>query len=222
MKRISVRVIAALLAFVVGVTATALWSFYVRFQSRQLDDTLSDSIISPVNIEVSEESAVYSRVLSDERYVNDCVKAVNIVDQTSGYPSAADDERFSLIDGYIKERIPELSQATLSNYLSQNRESRHLENHFNLKVKTVLINQKEVESIFKEHSMDGLGIIFERYPGSRGLITLSAVGFNPDMTQALVHVALSCGALCGEGNLFLLRKDNGVWKIQKKIATWVS
>jgi hypothetical protein len=222
MKRISIRVLAALLTFVVGVAATALWVFNFRLQPQPQDDISLDSIISPINVADSEEYIVYSRVLSEERYINDSVGSVTIIDQTFGYPSAAEKDRFSRIEDYVRERMPELSQATFTDYLSKKLKSRPLENRFDLKIKAVLISQKEVESVFKEHSIDGWRVIFERYPNSQGLITLSAVGFNPDMTQALVHVGIGCGGLCGEGNLFLLHKENGVWKVQKKIMTWVS
>lgn len=222
MKRISVRVLVALLTFAVGVVATALWVFYLRLQSQPLDDNLSGSVISPVKPVESEEYAVYSTVLSDERYINDRVKAVIIVDQTFGYPSTGEKELFPQFESSLRERMPELSQTTFTDYLSKIRATRNLESLFNLKVKTVLISQKEVESVFSEHSMDGWGLIFEKYPESEGLITLSAVGFNPEMTQALVHVGIGCGGLCGVGSFFLLHKDNGLWKVQKKIMTWVS
>jgi hypothetical protein len=63
------------------------------------------------------------------------VKAVTIEDQTISYPSAAEKERFSRIESYVKEMTPELSQTTFTDYLAKNRESQPLENRFNLKVK---------------------------------------------------------------------------------------
>ena len=222
MKRISTRVLAALLTFVVGVAATALWLFHFRLQPPRLDAASPDSIIQPINLEESEEYAIYSVVLNDERYADSRVKSVTIVDQTAGHPSVYDKERFSRGVSYVREKMPDLDQATLADYLSKNWAAQPLKDQFNLKVKAVLINAREVKSIFEEHSMDGWRIIFERYPNSLGLITISAVGFNHDLTQALVHVGISCGGLCGEGNLFLLRKENGVWQVQKKIMTWVS
>lgn len=52
-------------------------------------------------------------------------------------------------------------------------------------------------------------------PGSsqtRPHFILSAVGFNPDKTIAVVWIYYTCGGLCGNGHLAVLRKADGVWK----------
>ena len=58
--------------------------------------------------------------------------------------------------------------------------------------------------------------------GGLGRVTLSRVGFNQNMGQALLYVEIHCGVLCGSGNYLLLVKKNKVWTIQEEYRTWVS
>lgn len=45
-----------------------------------------------------------------------------------------------------------------------------------------------------------------------GRLALSAVGFNPEHTRALVHVSYSCGGKCGGAGMSAFEKLNGVWR----------
>ena len=51
-----------------------------------------------------------------------------------------------------------------------------------------------------------------------GHIQMSAVGFDPAGTRAMVHMAYLCGGLCGGGNLHLLEKVNGGWREAAKLC----
>lgn len=46
-----------------------------------------------------------------------------------------------------------------------------------------------------------------------GIISFSAVAFSPDGKLALVYMDNWCGATCGSGDMFLLRKQAGKWEI---------
>lgn len=59
----------------------------------------------------------------------------------------------------------------------------------------------------------GFGFGFgQKYPESGGYLQLSAVGFDPDHTRAMVYVAHYCGPMCGGGMHHLLEKIDGVWR----------
>jgi hypothetical protein len=45
---------------------------------------------------------------------------------------------------------------------------------------------------------------------------VSAVGFNPDGTRALVYVGHHCGSLCGGGTYHLLVKKDGRWQVDRE------
>lgn len=56
---------------------------------------------------------------------------------------------------------------------------------------------------------------------------VSAVGFNPEHTRALVYVGHHCGSLCGGGTYHLMVKRNGKWEPDNEFrggpfCAWVS
>jgi len=66
---------------------------------------------------------------------------------------------------------------------------------------------------------------YRQFPDSGGVIEVSAVGFNPDKTIAVVYMGHSCGALCGGGTFHVLEKVDGKWKPLEWNGTtcsWVS
>ncbi|HVP40254.1 MAG TPA: hypothetical protein VMS93_13835, partial [Candidatus Saccharimonadales bacterium] len=59
---------------------------------------------------------------------------------------------------------------------------------------------------------DYWGAFYERYPHSGGWIELSAVGFNPDKTVAVVYMASHFGWPGGQGSFHVLQKRDGKWQ----------
>ena len=55
-----------------------------------------------------------------------------------------------------------------------------------------------------------------------GSVQVSRVGFNAAKNEALVYTGSYCGALCGSGYLFLLRKSGDHWEIVARHNLWVS
>ena len=54
------------------------------------------------------------------------------------------------------------------------------------------------------------------------MLTFSRVGFNRDLTQAVVYLSQVAGPLGGEGVFVLLQKENGVWTPTEEITVWIS
>jgi hypothetical protein len=63
---------------------------------------------------------------------------------------------------------------------------------------------------------------YVKYPASGGFISLSQVGLNAEMNEALVYVEHWCHRLCGIGVYVLLSKDDEGWRVVKKHGAWVS
>jgi len=57
---------------------------------------------------------------------------------------------------------------------------------------------------------------------SVGHIQMSAVGFDPAGTRAMVYMTFQCGGLCSRGALYLLEKVNGRWRETAKPCQWMS
>jgi len=56
-----------------------------------------------------------------------------------------------------------------------------------------------------------------------GILTLTGIGFNADSTVAVIEVGFSCGALCGSGSLWVLRRAPGHdWSFLWSVETWFS
>lgn len=60
------------------------------------------------------------------------------------------------------------------------------------------------------------------FPGAGGVISLSHVGFDPALSEAVVFVSYVCGELCGSGHRYILRKKQGRWEVVNKSMMWVS
>ena len=148
-----------------------------------------------------EDYAVYSALLSDSEYIDEKTKEVIIAEQTYSPTLAVTD-------------LPELEQETV---VSFNQKVSISENHklycgFNITAKCVLLNKAEQKTAFRKGRIG----FFTEHPRSKGLITLSNVGFNADQTQALVHVSISWGEMCGHECFILLEKKDGGWTVKLK------
>jgi hypothetical protein len=53
-------------------------------------------------------------------------------------------------------------------------------------------------------------------------LEISSPLFNEDMSKLIISVDFYCGDLCGGGDLFILTKINGEWKILETICRWMS
>jgi hypothetical protein len=83
----------------------------------------------------------------------------------------------------------------------------------------------EADNFSKIMKHGGWDEYYREYPESGGLISLSAVGFNPDKTVAVVYMGHYCGPLCGGGTFHVLEKADGKWQPLKwkgSFCSWVS
>ena len=69
---------------------------------------------------------------------------------------------------------------------------------------------------------NGLKDFHQTFPKAAGIISLSHVGFDSGLRQAMVSSSFVCGGLCGTGRLYILRKTGGTWEVTSNSITWVS
>ena len=120
----------------------------------------------------------------------------------------------------LEEDFKELKSETREDFQSKNKTSSKLERKFPTKAKYTLISQEELAKIFGGNL--NWSNFHKKYPDTGGFSTFSRVGFSKDGLQALVFVGWSCGGLCGEGNYYFLKKENGEWKVVTKEMVWIS
>jgi hypothetical protein len=85
----------------------------------------------------------------------------------------------------------------------------------------VLLNQHDRSQLFNQNQ-DGWQLFYEKYPDAPGITTLSRVGFNNTLDQALVYAGMQSQWLAGAGYYLLLNKVNGAWIVEQQVMTWIS
>jgi hypothetical protein len=123
-------------------------------------------------------------------------------------------------DWQNSKQSPAPSQEAVEDYNTRNKESRHFRS-LDIKTKHVFLEQKEYDQIFK-NGVAGWKEFYEKYPDSGGYIGFSRVGFDAELSQALVYVVQGCGGKCGTGRYVLLKKDGGAWKVVTERLLWTS
>ena len=132
----------------------------------------------------------------------------------------ASDDRFKESVSYLgKEKYEMPFPAEVgSNLLNRNSKSVSLEG-YNPRRKTTLVSKKELDAIFKERTWDSF---YKRFKGYEGLITLSLPGYNRDRTLAALYIDDRSGGLSGAGDILLLEKRKGGWKVKWEYGIWIS
>lgn len=206
MRKISLKIGISILAFIIGIIATAIWFI----NSSSINQSFEVYPPPSIENETTEEYAVYSCVITD-LFVKDrnSVNVLFIANQTSFYGNV------EYLDGTTSEQrvqsmkhyYPSVSEETLLNFEAKQIKPIKVNPKLNLPVKYLLIDAKKLETA-------------EGY-ASKSMIRISRIGFNKEKTQSFVYVEFFCG-LCGGSHHLLLEKENGVWQIKEDFGGWVS
>lgn len=230
------RLITSLVTFLIGVILVFAANLFA-LEDRLLDRLMpmpsapiacSDQLVSS---EKEEAKSIYRTVIALHSYQG-ILKVTPIIKEqlecSKDAPWRGDDDLWLLIRSgsgnwqsappiEVRNRVPELE--LVGEYLAKNQvcsgtDQVGLENEYKF------ISTQEFANLFHPNA-DGWARFYSQYESS-DLITLSKVGFNSNKTKALVYAASQCGWKCGNGNYFLLNKQDGAWKIVTMINSWVS
>jgi hypothetical protein len=175
------------------------------------DATAPDSDQTPADLD-AEEVAVYAALLGN-------AGLLVIIDQTetgvSGYPGV-----LPTVDSLVS-KMHDVAPETTASFLARNATAYPLRADMSLGAPYVLISQAELGGLFPGGEADW-GVFRARYPDAWGYQSLSRVGFNADLTQALVYLGGEVDYLAGEGDYYLMNKVNGVWTVDQTVMVWVS
>jgi hypothetical protein len=161
-----------------------------------------------------EAYAVYATVLPRSVLQEDHPEPITI--QLETFPGPADCPRAALITDEWR--------AAVDDYLKQNAVARFIRPGFNLGKKYSLIPWADLRQMLTKEgylSPDApetnapRGRVFSRFPGG-AVVVLSAVGFNPERTRAMVSVQRNCilkdgHVACEAVHTVGLRKKDGGW-----------
>lgn len=180
------------------------------------------------------EYEVYSTVLAE---IEQNARVVFVIgSETWDRLSNLDPEvysRFELETLVEEQNIPPLfplSQSrreAVEDYKTKNENPVKLKAKFEVKPECLLLSDRAFHTFFSgppvyKSIMDGWQKYYKRYPTSRGYIRLSRIGFNREMTEALIYVELDCGELCAYGRFKLLSKEGDRWSIKNSIQFYAS
>ncbi len=224
MKRLSVKL--ALSVIIAGglVTGVVLARRYMR--GRAATPSTWRSLDQPVRDTSAEEYAVYSSII-DAIHHEDRLQVFVIRDHTA--PCGRSDEWCAVKQ--IKNRLPGVQPETLDDYVKQNEQPVALAQSFNLPRPAVLLSDQSVSELlittrvkvdFSSLPVRKIqwGEFYQRYPLAPGLISLSRVGFNSRMDQALVYEEIVGNTDGTWGRYLVLRKQSGKWLIEGKIESY--
>jgi hypothetical protein len=126
----------------------------------------------------------------------------------------------SKLTKYLRKNAPVLNTATIKDFRRVNSVRASFARRFDLPVGYELVAQIDIDSIFKNHGW--WPDYYKKYPGSRGWLQFSRVGFSPDGKQALFYVVRTCGDLCGGGSYVVMAKKDSGWITAKEIPVWAA
>ncbi len=165
----------------------------------------------------ADEYDVYSALIQSA-YI-DATQPTQIVIHDSTvkpYPGGS----LGLATGAMKSSWPDLGDDILGDFKAKNQTSSALERAFTLSVPYTLISEQELASIFSTSS--GWDDFYAKYPGSKGLLNLSRVGFNQAKDTAVLYTENVSHGAAGEGDVVLMKKTDGRWTVQGNRMIWQS
>lgn len=166
-----------------------------------------------------EEYSVYSAIIVQYAYEETGTFVIANPTTNLSYEPKLKSLEFRPFD--FRPPIPVLSPDTLDDFIQRNRTNRWLTTKLEIDRKYVLVDYQEIRRLADwDHPNTAPGQMmeewkdfFKAYPATHGFVSLSRVGFNQQMDQALVHIGWRCPSLCGHWSFILLTKKDGIWKM---------
>jgi hypothetical protein len=208
----------ALVTFATGLAVNAVW-IAALFHPIAEQNLLANSYTT------GEEYAVYSSVIN-HIHNEDRFRFFVIRDRTFGC-MRGEWCKPQLLTRQLEGLIPE----TLEDYVLHNNQPTQLSNSFSLRATAVTLNDADLPKFLAgsksrinlspiPNRKINWGEFYSRYGLSPGLISLSRVGFNSELNQALVYEETQAnynGTWC---RYVLLTKRTGMWTVQGQHAAW--
>ena len=163
----------------------------------------------------TEQQAVYAFLLLNLYQHREYV----IMDTTSTGVTGVENTTQTL--DYVLQNMHSVDSGTVGSFRSRNDAAYPISPDMNIGGPYTLLSQAGRQKIFGENQ-SGWEIFYERYPQAPGITTLSRVGFNNSLDQALVYIGTQSNWLIGSGYYILLKKLDRAWSIDQRVMTWIS
>lgn len=163
----------------------------------------------------TEQQAVYTFLLSNLYQHREYV----IMDTTATGVTGVENTSQTL--DYVLQNMHSVDSGTVVSFRSRNDAAYPIPPDMNIGGPYILLSQAGRQKIFGQNQ-SGWEIFYGRYPQAPGITTLSRVGFNNSLDQALVYIGTQSNWLAGSGYYILLKKLDGSWSIDQRVMTWIS
>jgi len=142
-----------------------------------------------------------------------------LMDQTATGPGGAGDTASTL--EYALAQMKGVAPETAANFQARNEAAFPLKPDMDIGLHFTLLSEADMRQIFNVNQ-DGWGMFYSRYPDAPGITSVSRVGFNDALDQALVYIGTQSHWLAGAGYFVLMKKVDGAWVIDQQVMTWIS
>jgi hypothetical protein len=170
-----------------------------------------------VQATIPDEEYVTNSALINDLFSVDASQLVVIHDQTSFFSQPDNVENLAKHLRRIQKESPSISRDVLDDFKVKNNQSYSLEKLFNLRAKYEFISRQEINNFFMGNDPGGWKAFHTKYPHSTGIVGVARVGLDKDKSQALAYVENRHSDSGADGFFVFLVKENGIWKIAKKI-----
>lgn len=171
-----------------------------------------------------EEYKVYSALI-ESWYVQKGAKMIVIKDHTTSPPrwfpvKGSSPPWISLKGSITIVNATQVSSAAVNDLMEKGQNETTLKRMFELSVNYTLLTEDELKHILRG-DRGGWDRFYAQYSESQGILTLSRVGFNENMTQALLYVSnqVHWGV---EGHYVVMTRRDGNWTVEDSEMVLIS
>jgi hypothetical protein len=113
------------------------------------------------------------------------------------------------------DKLQGVDSAAIFDFQKRNSESQSLRylSSPDLSVPIVLVSRQTLQSFLHNGPELYWSEFYRRYPGSKGSISFSSIGYSADGNVALLVVEQGCGSLCGALSNVVVRRERGRWRV---------
>ena len=90
------------------------------------------------------------------------------------------------------------------------------------KYQPIYISRDSLNSIFDPDKNGGWSSFHKLFPKAKGLLVFSKIAYSKNNERAIVYLSRTGGYTSGEGLIYFLSNENGIWKIVHKEGIWIS
>ena len=114
----------------------------------------------------------------------------------------------------FQENIP-LAPELVASFRERNQQPYPLEPVLDLRLEYQLLTQEQVDELRPQDEASEWKLFYEKYPHAVGFIYLSRVGFNTDLSQALVYFGWYRYEQPILGGYYLMSRKDGRWFVKE-------